>query len=79
MSSSATIDSSVPPSDDATGLARKTKSVKEQLMAVQAQGWERRLIDLAHEALEGQIAAALHFTNDARSLAAAYKSCEQLK
>ena len=47
-------------------------------MAVQAQGWERRLIDLAYEALEGQIAAALHFTDDNRSLAAAYKTCEQL-
>ena len=47
-------------------------------MAVQAQGWERRLIDLAYEALEGQIAAALHFTNDDRALAAAYKTCEQL-
>ena len=47
-------------------------------MAVQAQGWERRLIDLAYEALEGQIAAALHFTNDDQSLTAAYKTCEQL-
>ena len=47
-------------------------------MAVQAQGWERRLIDLAQEALESQIAAALHFTNDARSFAAAYRTCEQI-
>ena len=47
-------------------------------MAVQAQGWERRLIDLAHEALEGQIAAALHFSSDDRALAAAYKTCEQI-
>ena len=45
-------------------------------MAVQAQGWERRLIDLAYEALEGQIAAALHFSDDNRSMAATYKTCE---
>jgi phytoene synthase len=47
-------------------------------MAVHAHGWERRLIDLAHEALEGQIAAALHFTNDDRALSAAYKECDHI-
>lgn len=47
-------------------------------MAIQAHGWERRLIDLAHEALESQIAAAFHFTSDDRALVAAYKECQQL-
>lgn len=47
-------------------------------MAVHAHGWERRLIDLAHEALEGQIAAAFHITGDDRALAAAYKQCERI-
>ncbi len=38
-------------------------------MAVQAHGWERRLIDLAQEALESQIAAALHGIYDDDDLA----------
>jgi phytoene synthase len=47
-------------------------------MAVQAQGWERRLIDLAQEALESQIAAALHGIYDDDDLAASYRICEQV-
>ena len=47
-------------------------------MAVQAQGWERRLIDLAQEALETQIAAALHGILDDDDLSAAYRVCEQV-
>ncbi len=47
-------------------------------MAVQIYGWERRLIDLAHEALEGQIAAALQGIHDERAMGAAYAQCEQL-
>lgn len=47
-------------------------------MAVQAQGWERRLIDLAQEALETQIAAALHGIFDDDDLSAAYRACEQI-
>ena len=73
MSSSALSDSTVSSTNDAIVPNRRTHSVKERLMAVQAQGWERRLIDLAHEALEGQIAAALHSSSDDRALATAYK------
>lgn len=47
-------------------------------MAVQSHGWERRLIDLAQEALETQIAAALHGIFDDDDLSAAYRVCEQL-
>jgi phytoene synthase len=47
-------------------------------MAVQAQGWERRLIDLAQEALETQIAAALQGIFDDDALSAAYRVCEQV-
>ncbi len=47
-------------------------------MAVQAHGWERRLIDLAQEALESQIAAALHGIYDDDDLAASYRVCEQI-
>lgn len=47
-------------------------------MALQTYGWERRLIDLAHEALEGQIAAALQVIHDDRVMNAAYAACEQL-
>jgi phytoene synthase len=47
-------------------------------MAVQAQGWERRLIDLAQESLETQIAAALHGIFDDDDLSAAYRVCEQV-
>ncbi|MFZ2362613.1 MAG: squalene/phytoene synthase family protein [Anaerolineae bacterium] len=47
-------------------------------MAVQAHGWERRLIDLAQEALESQIAAALHGITDDDDLAASYRACEQI-
>jgi phytoene synthase len=47
-------------------------------MAVQAHGWERRLIDLAQEALESQIAAALHGIYDDDDLRAAYHVCEQI-
>jgi phytoene synthase len=47
-------------------------------MAVQAQGWERRLIDLAQEAFETQIAAALHGIFDDDALSAAYRVCEQV-
>ena len=47
-------------------------------MAVQAQGWERRLIDLAQEALETQIAAALHGIWDDDDLSAAYRTCARI-
>lgn len=47
-------------------------------MAVQAHGWERRLIDLAQEALETQIAAALHGIWDDDDLSTAYRACEQI-
>lgn len=47
-------------------------------MAVQAPGWERRLIDRAYEALESQIASALHITSDDRALAAAYATCGRI-
>lgn len=47
-------------------------------MAVQAHGWERRLIDLAQEALESQIAAALHGIYDDDDLAVSYRACEQI-
>jgi 15-cis-phytoene synthase len=47
-------------------------------MAVQSQGWERRLIDLAQEALETQFAAALHGIWDDDDLSAAYRACEQV-
>ncbi len=46
-------------------------------MAVQAHGWERRLIDLAQEALGSQIAAALYGIYD-DDLAASYRACEQI-
>lgn len=52
--------------------------LKERLMAVQIYGWERRLIDLAHEALESQIAAALQVMHDERAMNAAYTYCQQL-
>ena len=47
-------------------------------MAVQIDGWERRLIALAHEALEGQIAAALQVINDDRVIKAAHAECRRL-
>lgn len=47
-------------------------------MAVKAHGWERRLIDLAQEALESQIAAAFHFSSDDRTLAQAYEVCARM-
>ncbi len=47
-------------------------------MAVQAQGWERRLIDLAQETFETQIAAALHGIFDDDDLSSAYRVCEQV-
>lgn len=47
-------------------------------MAVQAHGWERRLIDLAQEALESQIAAAWHGIWDDDELSSAYRTCEQI-
>lgn len=47
-------------------------------MAVQAHGWERRLIEQAQEALESQIAAALHGIFDESELNAAYRACEQI-
>jgi hypothetical protein len=55
-----------------------TSGAKEYRMAVQAQGWERRLIDLAQEALETQIAAAWHGIFDDDDLSAAYRVCEQV-
>lgn len=47
-------------------------------MAVQAHGWERRLIDQAQEALESHIVAAWHGIFDDDDLSAAYRSCEQI-
>lgn len=47
-------------------------------MAVQAHGWERRLIDQAQEALETHIVAAWHGIFDDDDLSAAYRSCEQI-
>ena len=62
-----------------SGLDADTLSkIKERLMAVQIYGWERRLIDLAHEALEGQIAAARQIMHDDRAMSAAYAHCQQV-
>ena len=47
-------------------------------MAVQIYGWERHLVDLAHEALEGQIVAALQGIHDERVMGTAYAQCERL-
>lgn len=47
-------------------------------MAVQAHGWERRLIDLAQEAFETQIASALHGIFDDDDLRAAYRVCDHV-
>ncbi|HRX02065.1 MAG: squalene/phytoene synthase family protein [Anaerolineae bacterium] len=47
-------------------------------MAVQIYGWERHLVDLAHEALEGQIVAALQGIHDERAMGTAYAQCERL-
>ncbi len=49
-------------------------------MALQFQPWERRLIDLAYEALEGHIAAlnALNVRSDDPALESAYQRCEQI-
>lgn len=46
-------------------------------MAVQTQPWERRLLDLAQEALESHM-AALHLRSDDRALAAAYAHCNKI-
>lgn len=46
-------------------------------MAVQAQPWERRLLDLAQEALESHM-AALHLRSDDRELEAAYQRCNEI-
>lgn len=46
-------------------------------MALQFQPWERRLIDLAYEALEGHI-AALQVKSDDPALESAYQRCEQI-
>jgi phytoene synthase len=43
-------------------------------MSLQTQSWERRLLDLAHEALESHI-ATLHFNNDLQTLQLAYDHC----
>ncbi len=47
-------------------------------MAVQIQGWERRLIDQAQEALETHITAAWHGIFDDGDLSASYRACEQI-
>ena len=46
-------------------------------MALQFQPWERRLIDLAYEALESHM-AALHVRSDDPALETAYQRCEQI-
>ncbi len=46
-------------------------------MAVQIQPWEKRLLDLAQEALESHM-AALHLRSDDRALDAAYAHCETI-
>ena len=64
------------PASDPVKAARTRVTIKEQLMAVQMTGWERRLIDRAHEALEDQLAHALQSINDERALGTAYARCE---